>query len=466
MYQSHIRLLTPTIESVDIGVGMEYESVGYNLLAKCYANECDKLLETAVKRICPGCIQNKLEQIYHVVCKSERHEQVFYCVEILIDLFNEKNVTHNLLVLLSQLGWSHINLSKDLFDIAQRRRELSHSYFWELIAQYMTTCPTPCIPTMDTEDIGVGIMSLLRDRILKIFNDYEIPYVIETINELVEMSYFGQWVNDSVFRSWATELDKTQLFYMLPERYEALKQLTGATFPAIPVVIGKVNIVLLGVTSKVPRFGPWVNSRMIKRILNSNLDFDEGVLAELKFAMLLQNYVDSDSEYYWQMKKAFDASMNWFRLHRKVVNRVFKALMLDDMGHDLTKDPLVQVALGYIWYYPQELRNNKLMDAANDVIRFSHFHKESHYMTSTKKVNLELLFADSLAYHLQNTEKPLYQERGFDVASRYIPAEAKDQWDTFKSIHRCVNLWDWVYDILPCKIDIDTDVPTKKMRLI
>ena len=454
------------MESMDIGVNVEYESVGYNLLAKCYANECNKLLETAVKRICPGCIQNKPAQTYHVVCKSEAREQVFYCVEILIDLFDEKNVTHNLLFLLSQIGWSHINLSRSLFDIAQRRKELSHSYFWELIAQYMSTWPSALIPTMDTEDIGVGIMSLLRDRILRIFNDYEIPYVIETINELVEMSYFGQWVNDSVFRSWATELDKTQLFYMIPERYEALKQLTGATFPAIPVTIGKVDIVLLGVTSKVPRFGPWVNSRMIKQILSSNLDFDEGVLSQFKFAMLFQNYVDSDSEYHCQMKKALDASMNWFRLHRKVVNRVFKALMLDDKGHDLTKDRLVQVALGYIWHYPQEYKNNKLMDAANDVIRFSHFNKESHYLNSKKKVNWEHLFADRLAYHLQNTENPVYQERGFDVASRYIPAEAKDQWDTFKNIHGCVNLWDWVHDILPCKIDIDADFPTKKKRLM
>ena len=107
-----------------------------NLIAKCYAMECEKFLETVVQHECLGCALQKSK--YHFLCLKDKKFQIDYCQELLLQLFDEKAVSENLTYFLNCLGTSDadISMSQDVSVIAQRRKLLLEASFWELISQY------------------------------------------------------------------------------------------------------------------------------------------------------------------------------------------------------------------------------------------------------------------------------------------------------------------------------------------
>ena len=128
---------------------MTRNNLAVNILAKSYASECLKMLHIATKHLCPGCINKKFEQRYHVICLSSVSDKIFYCCELLCDMFDERAVSDNIQFFMAQLGMSISSLSEQLFNVEERRKLLDSASFWDCICSY--AIPWANLPTYSRE---------------------------------------------------------------------------------------------------------------------------------------------------------------------------------------------------------------------------------------------------------------------------------------------------------------------------
>ena len=121
---------------------MNEENLPVHILAKAYANEFLKHIDTVIASVCPGCTLEMSDpgqfygQRYHVACKANISDQLLLCADILPDVIDEHRVSDTVLHLLAEFGWSAAHLSRQLFDIEKRRQRLCNPCFWNLIVQY------------------------------------------------------------------------------------------------------------------------------------------------------------------------------------------------------------------------------------------------------------------------------------------------------------------------------------------
>ena len=73
-------------------------------------------------------------------------------------------------------------------------------------------------------------MTALVHHVQHIFRTYHVPLDNVLTDKLATLSYESQWCNSDIWFSHCTELDSTTLYYLLPDRYEALKLLTGLEY--------------------------------------------------------------------------------------------------------------------------------------------------------------------------------------------------------------------------------------------
>ena len=318
-------------------------------------------------------------------------------------------------------------------------------------------------------------MEILCKHLRKIFKHYHVAADEQLISELAEISYEARWTQDALFRTYATELDQTQLYYMIPDRYYALCKMSKRSYPGKLLTIGHVELFVFGLTAKKPKFTHWIDpnwgfhgffwnnvcttdhphSLLCAPLEYIGLSKEENAM--FRFAYFLDKYMKENHKNFARMKQAFDEGYEYFTLHRKIVAIVTKVLGLSDFGHDLTKDRLVLAALAYAWHFPEEHKTETMKSAALEVIKLLHTTKENHHPESSQDVDWDLLFSDRISVHLVKSKLPVYENRGFDVLPHFIPEEGLDKWESFKNRFKNINLWDHVLHLLPNKLDIDTD---------
>lgn len=301
------------------------------------------------------------------------------------------------------------------------------------------------------------VMSMLQEKCYTVFRKYHIYLDEDIADNISHLSYYARWVNDALWRSWASELDDTQLFYLLPDRYEALSRLTNTNYAYQKAQIGDIQIYILGFTTKQAKFGPYIDERVRQNLSDCLPYLGTAFLAELKFALLLQNEINKNAENFFMWRRAFANSQQYFKIHRDMILRVSGVLNLFCPGHDLTKTRVVLAGLGYWWHWVGE-HNEEILQSAISLCNICHLEIEDHHPQCGETIDYELMFVDRISVHMQKSQQPIYENRGFDIDPKFIPIEAADKWIHFKERFKHINLWDHTQDILH-KFDIDTDAP-------
>ena len=318
-----------------------------------------------------------------------------------------------------------------------------------------------------TDSLRKAIHDVIARRAARIFKKYKIPLTDnQSFKDIAIISHDSKWHEDPIITAHATQLDCTQLYYILPDKYHAICKIRNKTFPAKLVNIGATQVVLLGFLEK-QGFGPWIDEQLQKQLqwddeqdqlLHINTQdgkpiTDPELLATYRFLALIHKY--HVKQHYHELIYAFHQALDRHRLHRKIVLAIQKTLNIPrQYGHDLSKDTIVTLAAGYNNHFQLQLKHPDVCKAAQHLVKISHLQKEPHYtLYKLGPVDWQQLFVDRIAKHLQYSEKPNFKEHGFDLGLTPCQPEL---WKQFREKYKHINLWKQLKDILP-NINDDTD---------
>lgn len=234
---------------------------------------------------------------------------------------------------------------------------------------------------------------------------------------------------DYIWSSWATELDRSRVMYVLPNDYDILAHATGHNIPYVEVTCGSIKMRLIGHKSR---------QKVASQFSHENFLMKDNAM--IQFARILNKDV-RDPKMAAPWERSFTESLSRFRFHRCLVRNIGKLLGIDTDGHGLTKTTLVLFALGYLRYWPvQKPADDDIRKkAACRVVVEGHLTQEDHHLEFLgDRVNVDKLFCDRLATHL---EKCVFGEAGgWDMDERLIPIQLIRQWRAFREKHGHIDL--------------------------
>ena len=285
-------------------------------------------------------------------------------------------------------------------------------------------------------------MTAIVHNVEHVFRTYHVPLDNALTNKLASLSYESKWCNSNIWFSHATELDSTTLYYMLPDRYEALKLLTGLEYEYVEMRIGDIKIFALGLCCKPKPFGPFFNNTMAKNLGKHFTSLSLPALYEIRFAIALNDDMKTSKNRMTAWKQSYSDSFEYLTIHRHIVQCVGKALDIPMLCHDLTKTTLVSIALGRLYHWSGDQETTRPVDCALDVVRECHQRLENHH-PQHDNLDKNRLFVDRISVRIQK-EEAVPEKRGFDVKEAFIPRDCACAWDEFKQKYARVNLYDFV----------------------
>ena len=284
------------------------------------------------------------------------------------------------------------------------------------------------------------------EKIRKALGMFGYGYVTQgyKIEDIATLSFQSNWHKSRIWFTMATQLDDTDIYYFLPDRYHALSKLTEEHYRYVVVNAGDIQLYVMGLCSKKQPFAPFWTDTMRKNLVRFLPTISIPALHELRFALRLEQYFEERQNY--------DVVLNWEdawydcrryqNTHRKYVIAVGKALDISMTSHDLTKTRMVQVALGYLyhWRFDMEVHNDTLVNLAKEVVQECHTKLEPHHPEFGPGFNAAEMFCDRIAVRIQK-QPPVLEANGFDLHEQFIPMQCKDAWIKFKEEHSHVNMY-------------------------
>ena len=235
---------------------------------------------------------------------------------------------------------------------------------------------------------------------------------------------------DSIWSSWATQLDRSDVMYVLLDEYKILAKATGYTIPYVEATCGSIDMLFIGRKS--------LQEGTPLQFWHENFQGVDDV--KTQFAQILnEDLRDPKMAAHW--RQSFKESVSYFGVHRWLVRNIGNLLGVDMDDHDLTKTTLVLYALGYLWHWPAEKPddNDIRKDAAWKVVTECHLTQEDHHPEfHGSQVDASKLFCDRLAVHLQKDVSD--GVGGWNVNEKWLPTELIPQWRAFREKHCHINL--------------------------
>ena len=274
-------------------------------------------------------------------------------------------------------------------------------------------------------------------------SDSGVVLKIDTSQVKENISKDTDWALHPIWLAYATRLDQSSVMFYLPDLYDALVEITGEDFGYYEAYTSSEEIMLyiVGVYKETQPIGPF---------WHKDLSLPEKGLTDcatklLKFGKLAQDELELHHE---EWNSSLQDSENYLTTHRRCVRRVGRVLGVDMEDHDLTKCRIVQVALAYMWHWSGDktMRSESLMQLARDTIKAGHLQRENHHPEYDGEINCEKMFADRVAVHLQKDIAD--GGNGWLLNPRFIPEQFKVQWDSFKSKHMDLNMYELVWNVL------------------
>ncbi len=263
---------------------------------------------------------------------------------------------------------------------------------------------------------------------------------IETLLAKMLQDAVPWWKQSPLWQGWATKLDNTHLWYMLPIEYNILCKLTEQQPIYLEANIAdRITLYFLGTNKQLamPAGEIWQDEWKdgLPEKLASKLDEKEKVLihwAERLWSSLKEN------RDHWD--KAYKDGLVYFLRHRHLVRSVGKLLEESMEDHDLTKTNLVLYALAYSWYWPEE-RDEVDTKLARAVIHKRHLAQEDHHPEfESGVINPHRLFCDRLAVHIQKNPGD-DEEFGWKIVD-WIPETLRPKFEEFHAENKDNNLYE------------------------
>ncbi len=199
------------------------------------------------------------------------------------------------------------------------------------------------------------------------------------------------WYEDEVWAGWATQLDSSNIWYVLPDEYEILAFNTGLRPMCLKARCGAIDLRILGIA---------VPEQVAGRLWRDDLPVD-GTICQWASAVY-EDMKNTGREELWQ--KAFIGALEYFKHHRHLVRCAGHLLGIDMDDHDLTKTKLFHYALGYLWHWSAE-QCDQMKDLAWKVVRERHLTQEDHHPEFMGQVDALKLFTDRLSVGIQKSTR-------------------------------------------------------------
>ncbi len=243
------------------------------------------------------------------------------------------------------------------------------------------------------------------------------------------------WLTNALWQGWATRLDQTNLWYMLPVEYNLLVKITKMEPPYCEVTVGgELVLWFVGTTSeqadnadkKEKQNLPgqiWTDQYKdgLPKAIQTTLNHEELVMIE--WAQMLYDQLQSPDCDKWH--KAYDTVMQYWLEHREMARRIGRLLCQSMEDIHLGSTTLMKYAQAYTGYW-NGAHDQKLKDQA-----FLFMHQPS-WNDEGQIVNEQRLFCDLLAVHLIEDRDD--KEKGWRI-KHFVPKIYLKQFTKFHTEH-------------------------------
>lgn len=229
----------------------------------------------------------------------------------------------------------------------------------------------------------------------------------------------SEWHKSPLWASWATRLDDSHTYYLLPEEYNVLVDATGLRPRHFVWNCGDTRLVILGNADP--------SSVRHGILYTSDLPCSNTLV---KWASIVHNErCDFSRQAKWDI--AFLSQWNQLVKHRRLVRHIGSQMDIDMAAIDIRKTTLVQYALAYLYHWPDSTKSAQIRELALRVVKELYSTKEDHCPEFPGVIDAKKLVVDRIATHLEK-DKENDGARGWNIAP-YIPMCCADD---FKWIRR------------------------------
>ena len=262
--------------------------------------------------------------------------------------------------------------------------------------------------------------------------------------DIAQLTFKSKWHQSVVWHTYACQLDDTNIYYFLPDRFQALYRLTSEYYDYVVVNTGDIQLFVVGLCSKKQPFAPFWTNTMTKNLVQYLPTLSMQAMYELRFALCLEKDLEDVGTYthLLHFEQAWNDCRRYQLTHRKYVVAVGKALNIPMESHDLTKNRIVQIALAYLWHWKEDygVQNSTLYNLAQDVVKQNHTMLEPHHPEFGPGFNTDEMFCDRIAVRIQK-QPAVLEANGFDLHEKFIPEQCKDAWRKFKAEYSHIDLY-------------------------
>lgn len=241
-----------------------------------------------------------------------------------------------------------------------------------------------------------------------------------------------KWYEKPLWQSWATRLDWSHTFYVLPGEYRILAEATGYRPPHFKWSCGDIRLVILGNADPacVSDNIYWTDSLPQQNILS---EWAKTLHAER---------LDAKKAEKWD--HVYAEAFKYHVKFRDLVRKIGKVLDVDRDCHNLTRTRLVLFAMGYLFFW-QGSHDQTTKELAKRIFKEYHTNKEDHNNGYPGERDILNIIADRLTAHLL-LEFENDGQRGWKIPENWLTsADMKSQYESIKKEFGHINLYDLRY---------------------
>ena len=235
----------------------------------------------------------------------------------------------------------------------------------------------------------------------------------------------ADWMNNGMWSSYATRLDNSDIFYVLPDEFQFLVSKTEFEPTHLDANCDGISMKILG------RAKCSNETQMVCSFWSDDLVDDDTTLC--LWAKALENDMSKSPERRQIWTQAYGDALAYFEKHRQLVRCAGQLLGIDMDNHDLTKTTIFHHALGYLFHWPEkEGQDDEMKALAWKIVRERHQNQEDHHPEyQGGSINAHKLFVDRISVGIQKNPMRDDNQRGWGIEA-WIPQELRSEWDSFK----------------------------------
>jgi hypothetical protein len=240
-----------------------------------------------------------------------------------------------------------------------------------------------------------------------------------------------EWHKNPLWASWASRIDSSNMFYVLPDEYSILVEATGVRPQHFRWRCGEKILYILG----------HADPNTLKYDIKWTEALPQHHILTRWSQRIHHERSDESKRKIWD--KAFYKAWRYHLNHRTIARLIGKIVDLDMDSHNMTQTLLVLYALGYLWYWP-EAQDKSIKDLALSVFLELHLKKEDHNPQFIGEIDSKRLIVDKLAAYVITFQDKKDHQNGWNIRS-WIPVDKQTDYEYLKKefghndLFKCLN---------------------------